>query len=161
MPVEHFDVLIVGAGISGIAAGYYLQDRCPSRRHAILEGRGELGGTWGLFRYPGVRSDSDMFTLGYSFRPWQGTRAIADGPAILNYLRETAREFGIDRRIRFGHRVRSASWSSEQTRWTLEAEVGERREPVRYTCDFLFLCSGYYDHDEGYLPAFDGREDFR
>jgi monooxygenase len=161
MSVEHFDVLIVGAGISGIAAGYYLQKRCPSRRFVILEGRGDLGGTWGLFRYPGVRSDSDMFTLGYSFWPWKGARAIADGPAILDYLRETAREFGIDRHIRFQQRVQSASWSSGQARWTVEAEVGERREPVRYTCDFLFLCSGYYDYEQGYLPAFAGREDFR
>ena len=161
MSVEHFDVLIVGAGISGIGAGYHLQNRCPSRRYAILEGRGDLGGTWGLFRYPGVRSDSDMFTLGYSFRPWKEARAIADGPAILNYLRETAHEFGIDRHIRFQQRVRSASWSSGQARWTVEAEVGEHREPVRYTCNFLFLCSGYYDYEEGYLPAFAGREDFQ
>ena len=161
MAAEHFDVLVIGAGISGIAAGYYLQRLCPSRRYAILEGRGDLGGTWGLFRYPGVRSDSDMFTLGYSFRPWEGARAIAEGPAILDYLRETAREFGIDRHIRFGQRVRSASWSSSQSRWTVEAEVGERREPVRYTCDFLLLCSGYYDYKQGYLPAFAGREDFR
>jgi cation diffusion facilitator CzcD-associated flavoprotein CzcO len=161
MSVEHFEVLIVGAGLSGIAAGYHLQERCPSRRYVILEGRGDLGGTWGLFRYPGVRSDSDMFTLGYCFRPWKGARAVADGPAILNYLRETAQEFGIDRRIRLRQRVRSASWSSGQARWTVEAEVGERREPARSTCDFLFLCSGYYDYEQGYLPAFAGREDFR
>jgi monooxygenase len=160
MSVEHFDVLIVGAGISGIAAGHYLQKGCPSLRYAILEGRGDLGGTWDLFRYPGVRSDSDMFTLGYSFRPWKGARSIAEGPAILDYLRETAREFGIDRHIRFRHRVRSASWSSEPSRWTVEAEVGEHREPVRYTCNFLLLCSGYYDYEQGYLPAFAGREDF-
>ena len=161
MSVEHFDVLIVGAGISGIGAGYYLQKDCPTRRYAILEGRADLGGTWSLFRYPGVRSDSDMSTLGYSFRPWKESRAIADGPAILDYLRETAREFGIDRQIRFRHRVRSASWSSEQSRWTVEAEVGEDRKPVRYTCDFLFLCSGYYDYDAGYLPTFPGRGDFQ
>jgi cation diffusion facilitator CzcD-associated flavoprotein CzcO len=161
MSGEHLDVLVIGAGLSGIAAGYYLQKRCPSRRYAILEGRGDLGGTWGLFRYPGVRSDSDMFTLGYSFRPWRGDRAIADGPAILDYLRETAREFGIDRRIRFRQRVRSASWSSAEGRWTVEAEAGEGREPVRYTCDFLLLCSGYYDYEQGYLPAFAGREEFR
>ncbi len=160
MSVEHLDVLVIGAGLSGIAAGYYLQRLCPSRRYAILEGRGDLGGTWGLFRYPGVRSDSDMFTLGYSFRPWNGARSIADGPAILDYLRETAQEFGIDRQIRFGHRVRSASWSSARSRWTVEAEVGEHRQPVRFTCDFLILCSGYYDHEQGHLPAFDGREDF-
>lgn len=160
MSVEHFDVLIVGAGISGIGAGCYLQKRCPSRRYAILEGRGDLGGTWDLFRYPGIRSDSDMFTLGYSFRPWKEARRTADGPAILNYVRETAQQFGIDRHIRFGHRVRSASWSSEHARWTVEVNTGESREPVRYTCNFLFLCSGYYDYDEGYLPAFAGRENF-
>jgi cation diffusion facilitator CzcD-associated flavoprotein CzcO len=160
MSVEHFDVLIVGAGISGIAAAYYLQKRCTSRRFVILEGRGDLGGTWGLFRYPGVRADSDMFTLGYSFKPWKGARVMAEGPAILNYLRETAREFGIDRHIRFQHRVRSASWSSGKARWTVETEVGEDRQSVRYTCNFLFLCSGYYNYEQGYLPAFAGREDF-
>ena len=110
---DHFDVLIIVAGISGIGSGDYLQERCPSRRYVILEGRGDLGGTWGLFRYPGVRSDSDLFTLGYSFRPWKESRAIADGPAILNYLRETAREFGIDRLIRFRQRVRAASLRAE------------------------------------------------
>ncbi|QEH35240.1 FAD-containing monooxygenase EthA [Aquisphaera giovannonii] len=161
MSIEHFDVLVVGAGISGIAAGYYLQKLCPSRRYAILEGRGDLGGTWGLFRYPGARSDSDMFTLGYSFRPWEEPRSMAEAPAILDYLRETAREFGIDRRIRFRHRVRSASWSSESGRWTIEADAGEHPEPVRYTCDFLYLCSGYYDYERGYLPDFAGREEFR
>src|SRR5271167_2538490 len=136
MPAEHFDVLIVGAGISGISAGYYLQTRCPSRTYAIVEGRHDMGGTWDLFRYPGVRSDSDMFTLGYSFRPWKEARAIADGPSILKYLRETARQFGIDRHIRFQHRVRSASWSSEQSRWTVEGEVGQDRQPFRCTCHF-------------------------
>jgi cation diffusion facilitator CzcD-associated flavoprotein CzcO len=124
MSVEHFDVLVVGAGISGICAGYYLQARCPTRRYAILEGRDNLGGTWDLFRYPGVRSDSDMFTLGYSFRPWKEAKAIADGSAILQYLEETAREFGIDRHIRFQHRVRSASWSSEASRWTVDPRRG-------------------------------------
>ncbi len=161
MSVEHLDVLIVGAGISGIGAAYYLQDRCPSRRYAILESRDDLGGTWDLFRYPGVRSDSDMHTLGYSFKPWNRTEAIAEGPAILKYLRETAREFGIDRHIRFGQRVRSASWSTAQACWTVEAEVGELRKPVCYTCNFLFLCSGYYDYERGYLPAFTGQEEFR
>jgi cation diffusion facilitator CzcD-associated flavoprotein CzcO len=161
MSVEHFDVLVVGAGISGIGAGYYLQKDCPSRRYAILEGRGDLGGTWDLFRYPGIRSDSDMFTLGYSFRPWKDVRAIAGGSAILSYLRDTAQEFGIDRHIRFQHRVRSASWSSEHERWTVEAEVGPERQPVCYTCNFLFLCCGYYDYEEGYTPKFVGSEDFQ
>ena len=161
VPVEHFDVLIVGAGISGIGAGYHLQTQCPSKRYAILEGRRDMGGTWDLFRYPGIRSDSDMFTLGYSFRPWKEAKAIADGPAILKYVRETAQHYGIDRQIRFQHRVRSASWSSEQSHWTVEAEVGEDKQPVRYTCSFLYLCSGYYDYEKGYTPAFAGSEDFQ
>src|SRR5579884_2340536 len=122
--VEHFDVLIVGAGLSGIGAGYHLQTQCRHKRYAILEARRDLGGTWDLFRYPGIRSDSDMFTLGYSFRPWKEAKAIADGPAILNYLRETAQEYGIDRHIRFEHRVKSASWSTQNARWTVEAEAG-------------------------------------
>jgi cation diffusion facilitator CzcD-associated flavoprotein CzcO len=158
---EHFDVLIIGAGLSGICAGYYLQTHCPSRRYAILEGRAAIGGTWDLFRYPGVRSDSDMFTLGYSFRPWKQARAIGDGPAILQYLRETAEEFGIDRHIRFQHRVCSASWSSEQARWTIEAEEGQDKKPVRCTCNFLFLCSGYYDYEKGHTPSFAGSEEFQ
>jgi cation diffusion facilitator CzcD-associated flavoprotein CzcO len=164
MADAHVDVLVVGAGLSGIAMGYYLQDRCPSRSYAILEGREELGGTWSLFRYPGVRSDSDMYTLGYSFRPWNEPKALAAGPAILNYLRETAREFGIDRKIRHGVRVRSASWSSERGLWTVEAEEsvpGGARETVRLTCRFLLLCTGYYRYDAGYLPEFPGREAFR
>jgi cation diffusion facilitator CzcD-associated flavoprotein CzcO len=165
MPVEHFDVVIVGAGISGISAGYYLQKNCPARRYAILEGRNDMGGTWDLFRYPGVRSDSDMFTLGYSFRPWKEARAIADGPAILKYLRETAAEFGIGRHIRFQHRVRSAAWSSEQCRWTLTcsrgAETGQEGQEVIFTCNFLFLCSGYYDYEKGHTPAFPGSDDFQ
>jgi monooxygenase len=159
--VQHFDVLIVGAGLSGIDAAYHLQTQCPRKRYAILEGRSESGGTWDLFRYPGVRSDSDMFTLGYSFRPWKEVKAIADGSSILKYLRDTAREFGIDRHIRFNHRVRSASWSSEASLWTLKAEVGEDKQPVFYTCGFLYLCSGYYDYESGYAPAFAGSEDFQ
>jgi monooxygenase len=172
--LEHFDVLIVGAGLSGIGAAYYLQAHCPGKRYAILEGRPDLGGTWDLFRYPGVRSDSDMFTLGYSFRPWKEAQAIAAGPAILTYLRETAQEFGIDRHIRFRHRVVSASWSSEEARWTVEciqggkgsslepsSAAGGQGQPVRYTCRFLYLCSGYYDYEEGHTPAFPGTEDFQ
>jgi cation diffusion facilitator CzcD-associated flavoprotein CzcO len=159
--LEHFDVLIVGAGLSGIGAAYHLQDKCPRRSYAILEGRGAIGGTWDLFRYPGIRSDSDMYTLGYKFKPWTNPKAIADGPSILAYVNETARENGIDRHIRFGHWVKRASWSSETARWTVEAERGERREPVRFTCNFLFMCSGYYDYEHGYTPEFAGREDFR
>jgi cation diffusion facilitator CzcD-associated flavoprotein CzcO len=172
--VEHFDILIVGAGLSGIGAGCALQTYCPKLRYAILEGRADLGGTWDLFRYPGVRSDSDMFTLGYSFRPWTESKAIAGGPAILTYLRDTAREFGIDRHIRFRHRVRSASWSTAEGRWTVEC-VNEgkdprddastapsgHRQPVRFTCNFLYLCSGYYDYENGHAPAFPGTADFQ
>jgi cation diffusion facilitator CzcD-associated flavoprotein CzcO len=157
---EHFDVLIVGAGISGIGAAYHLGTRCPRRSYAILEARECIGGTWDLFRYPGIRSDSDMYTLGYSFRPWTEPKAIADGPAILAYLRETARACGIERSIRFRHAVRRAAWSSQSARWTVEVERGEAREGVRFTCNFLFVCAGYYDYEQGYAPAFPGAERF-
>src|SRR6516225_7574561 len=120
--VEHFDVVVIGAGLSGIGAGYRLQTRCPRKSYIILEARAEIGGTWDLFRYPGIRSDSDMFTLGYPFRPWREAKAIADGPSILKYVRDTAQEYGIDRHIRFQQRVRSASWSSRAARWELEVE---------------------------------------
>ncbi len=160
MAVEHFDVLVVGAGISGIGAGYHLRTYCPGKRYVILDGRAEIGGTWDLFRYPGIRSDSDMFTLGFSFRPWKEAKAIADGPAILKYLNDTAREFGIDRHMRFRHRVRSATWSTADGRWTIETEVGDEKRPVRYTCDFLYLCSGYFDYEKGHEPSFPGAADF-
>lgn len=159
MSSEHLDVLIVGAGLSGIGAAYYLQTHCPGKRYAILEGRSEIGGTWDLFRYPGIRSDSDMFTLGFSFRPWKEAKAIADGPSILAYLRETARELGIERHIRTQQRVLSASWSSPKACWTVEVQ-GPNQEKLEYTCSFLYLCSGYYRYDEGYAPAFPGRSDF-
>jgi cation diffusion facilitator CzcD-associated flavoprotein CzcO len=159
--LEHFDVLIVGAGLSGIGAAYHLQDKCPRRSYAVLEGRDAIGGTWDLFRYPGIRSDSDMHTLGYKFKPWTNPKAIADGPSILAYVNETAREYGIDRHIRFGHWVKRASWSSETARWTVEIERGEKRELVRLSCNFLFMCSGYYDYEQGYTPEFAGRDDFR
>ncbi|HVV41455.1 MAG TPA: NAD(P)/FAD-dependent oxidoreductase [Nitrobacter sp.] len=158
MPVPHFDVLIVGAGLSGIGAGYHLQTRCPDRSYAILEGRDAIGGTWDLFRYPGIRSDSDMYTLGYSFRPWTSPKAIADGPSILDYVRDTARSYGIDKKIRYGHRVRRASWSSQDAMWTVEAE--HNGETVRLTCNFLFMCSGYYKYDKGHTPDFPGTADF-
>ena len=158
---RNFDVLIIGAGLSGICAGYHLQTRCPGKTYAILEGRSEIGGTWDLFRYPGIRSDSDMFTMGFSFRSWTEAKAIADGPSILKYLHETAREYGIDRKIRFHHRVESASWSSDDSLWTVETVVGPERRPVRYTCRFLYLCSGYYDYAGGYTPKFAGSEDFQ
>ena len=160
MPAEHFDVIIIGAGLSGIGAGYRLQERCQDRTYAILEARSEIGGTWDLFRYPGVRSDSDMFTLGYPFRPWKDAKAIADGQSILNYVRDTARESGVDRHIRFQQKVQNASWSSEEARWTIEAK-GHGGATSRYTCDFLYGCTGYYRYDAGYEPAFRGLDQFQ
>ncbi|HEX4186609.1 MAG TPA: NAD(P)/FAD-dependent oxidoreductase [Solirubrobacteraceae bacterium] len=159
--VEHLDVVIVGAGLSGIGAGYHLQANCPDRSYAILEARDSIGGTWDLFRYPGIRSDSDMYTLGYSFRPWSDAKSIADGASILEYVRSTASENGIDERIRFGHRVVRAEWSSVDTRWTLTALHGEHGETVELSCSFLLMCSGYYRYDEGYTPELPGHERFR
>lgn len=156
--VEHFDVIVVGAGISGIGAGYFLQRDCPTKSYVILEGRDSIGGTWDLFRYPGVRSDSDMHTLGYSFKPWTAEKSIADGPSILQYLNETADEFGIRHKMRFGHMVSSAQWSSVESRWTLDVHVGGA--PVTYTCNYLFMCSGYYDYAEGYTPQIPGLDTF-
>ena len=164
MATEHVDVLIVGAGISGIGAGWHLQHLCPTKSWTILEGRGDLGGTWDLFRYPGIRSDSDMYTLGYSFRPWTDAKAIADGPSIMRYLRETAAAYGIDRKIRFRHFVRAAAFSSEDGRWTVDVDVrdeaGATVETKQFTCGFLHMCTGYYDYEQGYLPDFPGIETF-
>ncbi len=156
MSDNHFDVLIVGAGLSGIGAGYHLQNKCPNKTYAILESRDCIGGTWDLFRYPGVRSDSDMYTLGYSFRPWTEPKSIADGPSILKYVRDTASIYGIDQKIRFGHAVKRASWSTDDAQWTVEVEQKTSGEIVRFTCSFLFMCSGYYKYANGYTPDFAG-----
>ena len=157
--MEHVDVIIVGAGLSGIGAACHLKRECPGRSFTILEARDAIGGTWDLFRYPGVRSDSDMHTLGYDFKPWTDAKAIADGPAILEYVRETARENGLMQRIRFGHRVRSARWVSDEARWTVTVDrVGHGR--VEIVGNFLYLCSGYYDYEGGHTPGFDGQENF-
>jgi monooxygenase len=161
MTLEHFDVLVVGAGLSGVGGACHLTLNCPGKTYAVLEAREAMGGTWDLFRYPGVRSDSDMFTLGYSFRPWTESRAIADGPAILKYVNDTAREYGVDRHIRYQHRVVRASWSSADATWTVEVERGPQRERARFTCGFLYLCAGYYDYDEGYSPQFPGAWRFK
>jgi monooxygenase len=152
---EHVDVLVVGAGLSGIGAAYRLQTECPDRSYLILEARDTIGGTWDLFRYPGVRSDSDMFTLGYPFRPWRAPQAIADGATILEYLRETAAEFGIDRKIRYRQRVAGAAWSTPDGRWTVRTDSGDE-----YTCRFLYVCTGYYRYSGGYEAEFPGRDDF-
>lgn len=159
--MEHVDVLIVGgAGLSGIGgAGYRLQTQCPDLTYTILEGRDAIGGTWDLFRYPGIRSDSDMYTFGYPFRPWLGDRSFADGSSILEYVRATASESGgVDRRIRFGHRVTSATWSSDTATWTVRAITGGL--PVELTCSFLYMCSGYYSYESGYLPDIPGLNTF-
>jgi monooxygenase len=157
---EHLDVLIVGAGLSGIGAACHLQARCPGRSYAILEARECIGGTWDLFRYPGVRSDSDMYTLGYSFKPWLQAQAIAEGPSILRYIRETAAEHNVQQRIRFQHRVVRAEWSSARARWIVEAERTDTGETVQLTCGFLLSCTGYYRYDRGYEPDFPGAERF-
>ncbi len=158
---EHFDVVIVGAGLSGIGAAHYLQRDCPRKSFVILEGRDAIGGTWDLFRYPGIRSDSDMYTLGYAFKPWTSPKAIADGPSILEYIHETAREDGTEQHIRLQHRVVAASWSSAESRWTVHIERGASSERVSMTCNFLYGCSGYYRYEAGYTPEFPGRERFR
>ncbi len=157
-PVEHLDVVIVGAGLSGIGAGYRIAEQLPGKSWAILEARDTMGGTWDLFRYPGVRSDSDMFTLGYEFMPWTAPKSIADGPTILDYIHQTAAQFGIEEKIRYRTRVVTADWSTEHARWTLtlETEAGERT----LTCGFFYACSGYYDYAQGHDPDFPGIEDF-
>jgi len=156
----HFDVLIVGAGISGIGAACHLQKKSPGRSFAILEGRDDIGGTWDLFRYPGIRSDSDMYTLGYSFKPWKEAKAIADGDNILKYLNETIDEHGLRENIQFKSKVTTAHWSSEQACWKLEIRCKGDSEARLLTCNYLFMCSGYYDYSEGHTPEFKGIEDF-
>jgi len=157
MAPEHFDVLIMGAGLSGIGAGYHLQRLCPKKSYVILEQRKQIGGTWDLFRYPGIRSDSDMLTMGYSFRPWTNPKAISPGGDIRKYIADTARDEGIDRNIRFEHEIKRAAWSTEQAKWTVAAvrKLSDGRdEPVTLTCNFLLSCAGYYRYSAGYLPEF-------
>jgi monooxygenase len=157
---EHVDVLIVGAGLSGIGAACHLQRRCPNKSYTLLEARDAIGGTWDLFRYPGIRSDSDMHTLGYSFRPWEAAKSIADGPSILSYIKETADEYGVTDKIRFGHRVLNADWSSDQARWNVTAQRTDTGEQVQFSAGFLMFCSGYYRYDQGFAPEIPGRDRF-
>lgn len=158
---EFTDVLIIGAGISGIGSAWHLQDKCPGKNYLILEAREAIGGTWDLFRYPGIRSDSDMFTLGFNFKPWTDGKAIADGPSILNYLNETIAESGIDEHIRYQHRMTGAAWSSADACWTVSAENTATGESVSIRCGFLMMCSGYYSYKGGYSPKFEGRDRFQ
>src|SRR5579864_7579961 len=164
MAPEHFDVLIVGAGLSGIDAAHHLQKLCPRKSYVILEQRERIGGTWDLFRYPGIRSDSDMLTMGYSFRPWTHPRAISPGSDIREYINATARDEGIDRNIRFRHQIKRAAWSSKEAKWTVEAvrtSPQGRDEPVTLTCNFLFSCAGYYRYSAGYSPEFPNAGQFQ
>jgi cation diffusion facilitator CzcD-associated flavoprotein CzcO len=159
MTVEHQDVIIIGAGLSGIGAAYHLSQKCPNKSVTILEGRSRMGGTWDLFKYPGIRSDSDMYTLGYNFKPWNDPQAIADGPSILKYIKEAAKEHSLEEKIRFQHQVNSINWCSKNATWTVSLEV--EGEPKTLTCNFLISCTGYYNYQQGYTPDFKGREDFK
>ena len=163
MSNSHFDVIIIGAGLSGISAGYHLRKNCPDKSYTILEGRSNIGGTWDLFKYPGIRSDSDMHTLGFSFRPWKEAKAIADGPAILKYMRETADQLGIQKKIQFGKQVTTISWQTDRSQWTVHTKSKQENhdETTLMTCNFLFVCTGYYKYSEGYTPNFDGMAEFK
>ena len=158
---ETVDVLIVGAGLSGVGAASQLRQECPDKSVMVLEARDAIGGTWDLFRYPGIRSDSDMFTLGYRFQPWTDAKAIADGPSILRYIHDTARAFDVDKLIRLNHRVVNANWDSDEARWTVEVHRTDTDEMVTIVCSFLYVCTGYYRYDEGFSPKFPGVERFQ
>lgn len=158
---EHFDVLIVGAGISGIGMACHLQKESPGKRYAILERRNAIGGTWDLFRYPGVRSDSDMFSFAYAFRPWMSPKVLSEGRLVREYVKETAQEYGVDRHIRFGLKILKAAWSRDQNHWTITALKESTGETSSYTCNFFVSCTGYYDYDQGHLPAFPGVDRFK
>ena len=161
MNVEHTDVVIVGAGLSGIGAAYHLREKCPNHEFLVLEGRSAIGGTWDLFRYPGIRSDSDMHTLGYSFKPWESAKAIADGPSILDYVRKTATENKFADKIRFNHKLTSANWNSETHRWTLSIAMANTNEAIEITCNFLYMCSGYYSYDQAHDPGLPATDTFK
>ena len=161
MTSEHVDVVVVGAGLSGIGAGYHLQTMSPDRSYVILEGRDGLGGTWDLFKYPGIRSDSDMHTLGFSFKPWTEAKSIADGPSILQYLKQTVAQFGIDKNIRYGQLVTKAEWSTDDAQWTVTSTNKATGASNTITCSFLFMCSGYYSYKKGHTPEFAGRDRFK
>lgn len=155
------DILIIGAGLSGIGAAVHLGKHCPSKRYRIYEARSAIGGTWDLFRYPGIRSDSDMHTLGYNFKPWTDAKAIADGPSIRKYVNDTANEYGVRKHISFDTKIVAANWSSADQAWTVTSENAVTGAQEKTTCRFLFMCGGYYSYDKGYRPDFPGEEAFR
>ncbi len=154
MSGTHFDVLIIGAGISGISAAYYLQKDCPNKTYAILEGRKNIGGTWDLFKYPGIRSDSDMYTFGFKFHPWTNPKSVASGASIMDYLKETVDIYGIHKHIHFDQQILEARWSSTKARWSLSTKSNESGKTSIYTCNFLSMCTGYYNYEKGYTPKF-------
>ena len=161
MANEYFDVLIIGAGLSGVGAAVHLQKDCPNKTYAILEGRDRKGGTWDLFRYPGIRSDSDMYTLGYNFKPWKEQKAIADGPSILKYIHETAQEYDVEQHIRYNHWITSLEWDSNSSRWTVTANRGEGEAPVQIECNYIIMCAGYYRYSAGYTPDYSGLDSYK
>ena len=151
---SNYDVLVIGAGISGIGAGRYLQKNCPNKRFAIIESRDSIGGTWDLFKYPGIRSDSDMFTLGYAFKPWSSNKAIADGPSIMSYLKETVKENNLEKKIIFNSKILMANWDSFAQKWNVLVKNSKDKSEITLSCNFLFMCTGYYDYEKGYTPDF-------
>jgi monooxygenase len=157
---DYFDTIIIGAGISGICAAYHLQTECPQKKFVVLEGRATLGGTWDLFKYPGIRSDSDMFTFGFPFSPWESPKTIADGQSIMDYLHKTVNKFGIDKKIQYNQKVIEASWNGREKLWTLAIAPSNDSNAIHLKCRFLFMCSGYYNYEKGYLPKFEGYDDF-
>eukprot|EP00759_Apiculatamorpha_spiralis_P051852 PhF_6_TR5521/c0_g1_i1/m.7838 len=159
--IPYYDVIVVGAGLSGVCAGYYLQKECPKKSFLIFEGRDSMGGTWDLFKYPGIRSDSDMFTLGFPFYPWKNPQGIADGPEILSYIKETAAHFGIDKKVQYNHKVIQADWSDAEAMWTLTIAPHKNVTKTVFKCNFLMMCSGYYDYSKGYDPDFPGKSTFK
>ena len=158
---QYIDVLIMGAGLSGIGSAYHLQKHCSDKTYIVLEARNAIGGTWDLFRYPGIRSDSDMFTFGYKFKPWKKSKTIANGDEIKHYIEEAASENRIDQHIRFDHKIISADWSDKTALWTVTAQSSKKTELQVFNCKFFFSCGGYYNHDKGHTPKFEGVEQYQ